>query len=348
MSDETYAEGTILTPSGFIKGYILFDQDGIIEWGKGKKRRKLHQSGLITPLFINGHTHIGDSFLWEKHKQLPRNIKELVAPPDGLKHRALQHATDKVLTAGMKTAIQIMKSSGTKTFWDFRENGLKGVKLLQKAIKNSTLHALIMARPNHLEVDKNELIQLLRYTDGIGLSSMNEWSFEDLQTMRGVAQKHSKLFALHVSEQQREDIGKVIELNPDYIIHMTQGTLQDFNQLAQHNIPVVVCPHSNQFFGMKPPFETMKKAGVTIILGTDNAMIQPPNILEEARYLLDTKIYKIEDILSMITYTPRKVLNSKPCIQFPASKLPFVILEPQSLAIKEIVTFTQDGVNHES
>jgi cytosine/adenosine deaminase-related metal-dependent hydrolase len=47
------------------------------------------------------------------------------------------------------------------------------------------------------------------------------------------------------------------------------------------DLPVVVCPRSNMFFGMVPPLARMVKAGVTVALGTDNAMIHQPDLFVE-------------------------------------------------------------------
>ena len=65
---------------------------------KGTSPKKPICKGLIVPTFVNAHTHIGDSFIKKKHIKLPRNIEELVGPPNGLKHRLLNVASDKEIS----------------------------------------------------------------------------------------------------------------------------------------------------------------------------------------------------------------------------------------------------------
>jgi cytosine/adenosine deaminase-related metal-dependent hydrolase len=51
---------------------------------------------------------------------------------------------------------------------------------------------------------------------------------------------------------------------------------------------------------------------INILIGTDNAMINQPDILEELKFL-KFRYKKIDffDLLNMTTYNPRKVLNLK-------------------------------------
>ena len=87
-----FVSGEILTDIGFKSGYIGFEKEKIVETGKGNPPKKPICKGLIVPTFVNAHTHIGDSFIKEKGIDLPKNIKDLVAPPDGLKHRLLHES----------------------------------------------------------------------------------------------------------------------------------------------------------------------------------------------------------------------------------------------------------------
>ena len=85
-----YIDGKILTKTGFQKGYIIVSENQIqdIQFGTCPKSSKL--KGLITPSFVNMHTHLGDAFIANKPIELPHDIQQLVAPPDGLKHRLLK------------------------------------------------------------------------------------------------------------------------------------------------------------------------------------------------------------------------------------------------------------------
>ncbi|HEX08628.1 MAG TPA: hypothetical protein ENG38_02320, partial [Thermoplasmatales archaeon] len=69
-----------------------------------------------------------------------------------------------------------------------------------------------------------------------------------------------------------------------------------------------------------------------LMLGTDNAMINPPNMIDEIKYLL--KISKgaviLEEILKMSTYMPRKILKQKHDIPKNLEK-GFVVLDKKTL-----------------
>jgi cytosine/adenosine deaminase-related metal-dependent hydrolase len=48
----------------------------------------------------------------------------------------------------------------------------------------------------------------------------------------------------------------------------------------------------------------MKKTGVTILLGTDNAMINTPDMIEEIRLLYKTGLFSLEELLTNISSVP--------------------------------------------
>ena len=82
----------------------------------------------------------------------------------------------------------------------------------------------------------------------------------------------------------------------------------------------------------------MKKSGVDLMLGTDNAMINPPNILEELHFLKKTtRVFSTEELLNMITYTPRKALNLDDCIQGLNGSSNVVVLDKKTLKTSYIV-----------
>jgi cytosine/adenosine deaminase-related metal-dependent hydrolase len=113
---------------------------------------------------------------------------------------------------------------------------------------------------------------------------------------------------------------------------MGASTESDLIRIKQEKIPIVRCPRANAFFHLPVDLLLMQKIGVDLMLGTDNAMISTPNILEEIRFLKKTDShYSDEQLLKMITYTPRKVLNLDDCIQGLYPSCTFVVLERKSL-----------------
>lgn len=326
-----YAEGEILTLEGFVKGYVGFDRQTGLEIGKGSAPQKAFTRGIIVPGFVNAHTHIGDSFIRAKRIPLPRDVKALVAPPDGLKHRLLREASEEEILKGMRISLQEMAAIGTSYFCDFREGGLAGVLQLRKAAKNRPVHPVIFSRPAMMSYDKEELDRLLQNTDGIGVSGISDWQYPDLEKIARHTKGKNKLFALHASEIARENIDKILDLKPDLLVHMVAASESDLISVKQEDIPIVLCPRSYAFYQLKTNIELMKKHHLTLLLGTDNAMINTPDILEEVRLLCKTNMFSLEELLTTITYTPRKALNLDDSIQGLNLLKHFVVLENESL-----------------
>jgi len=345
-----YISGKILKENGFVNGYIGFEKNKILEQRQGKSPVKPICKGLILPSFINFHTHIGDSFISQRKIKLPKDIEKLVSPPDGLKHRLLKKASEKEVIEGMKKTIGFMMRTGTNLFCDFRENGILGLSKIKKALKPFDISSITLSRPEKIEYKKNEIEKLLEESDGIGLSSITDWDYSSVKKIVQETKRKQKIFALHASERIREDIDLILDLKPNFLIHMTKATEPDFKKVKESNIPIVICPRSNSFFGIKPNYKLLKKTGVEILIGTDNCMISTPNIIEEIKFIRrQTNIFSLEELLNMISISPRKVLNLSPCIPCQNSPADFVVLDPKSLDILyKKVGFIERGMIDES
>jgi len=327
-----YVSGKTLTRDGFKRGYIGFDNHKILDKGVGTPPRKPICDGLIVPTFVNAHTHIGDSFIKEKDVKLPKKIEELVAPPNGLKYKLLNQASEEDIIDGMQKSIREMKKTGVSHFCDFRENGTKGISQLKKALENTNVSSLILSRPQGLIYDNNEMKLLLKNSDGIGASSIVDWNYSELKKVAKHAKKKGKTFAIHASERIREDIELILDLKPDFLVHMVKATESDLIRAKDANIPIVVCPRSNTFFGLKPNIKMMKKIGIDIMIGTDNAMLNTPSVLDEIKYIrsISTEFTKWE-LLQMTTYIPRKALNLDADILKLNSPAEFLVLDKKYL-----------------
>jgi cytosine/adenosine deaminase-related metal-dependent hydrolase len=330
--------GEILTKNGFNKGYIGFKNNKIIEISDKYPKKKPMIKGLIIPSLINSHTHIGDYFIKKLKKNLPRDINKLVAPPNGLKHKLLNKTSDEKIIQGMKESIKIMLNNGISKFIDFRENGLSGIDLLKKTISNyKNIKPIILSRPNHLEYNKEEINNILKNSQGIGLSSITDFDYSEIKKIAKHTKIKKKIFSIHASERIRENIDQILDLKPDFIIHMNNATESDLIRVKENNIPIVICPRSNAFFKLKINYEKMEKLNINLMLGTDNAMITQPNILKELEYYKKiSKNNSIEKLLNMITYNPRKALNLEyNILDFKLLK-EFTILDKETLKIIKI------------
>lgn len=322
-----YVSGLMLTDEGFIEGHIGFEDGRIVEIERGKARSNVAK-GIIVPTIVNAHTHLAD-FLVPLDLSLP--LEQIVAPPNGLKHRMLREIPENRLLKSMRDLARYMLKRGISHFIDFREGGVSGAHLLSR-IKDGTAKPIIFGRPSHLEFIREEVDEILRVADGIGVSAISDWNYSVLEDLASYVREKKKRFALHASEIVREDIDKILDLKPSYLVHMTVATDSDFELCAQENVPIVVCPRSNLLFGRIPPIDRMIKKGVRIALGTDNAMFSLPDMFTEldfaGRILRYQGIRKIDDVLIMAFKTGREIIGLKGFSGFtPGELCDFMVIE---------------------
>ena len=140
---------------------------------------------LLIPGLINSHTHIGDSIA--KDVALNKNTDSKIHPVFGIKQKILKETKPKVLSHFMRKTVKSMLKKGITTFVDFREGGLEGVLLLQKALSDLPIRAIILGRiefyQSKNQIKKNvafpksnldQLESLLKNCDGLGISGSNE------------------------------------------------------------------------------------------------------------------------------------------------------------------------------
>lgn len=298
----------ILTEEGLERGYLRLEEDTLAEvcWGDAPVEAA---KAVILPAFVNAHTHIGDTVAYPAPKG---TVKEIVGP-DGYKHRVLRSRSSDSKTAAMKTAVETMRSSGISLFGDFREEGVEGIRSFKNALRDGWPKALVFGRPKGPEPARGEIDALLRDCDGLGLSAISDLPYDVLKTMSRKAHAAGKLFAIHASEAARENIDSILELNPDFLVHMCKATDEDLHKCRDNGIPVVVCPSSNHFFGIDPDIPRLLRSGLNVGLGTDNGMVVRPDMFEEMRtaYSLsstDAEVTPLEIVL-LATFGGRKVLN---------------------------------------
>jgi cytosine/adenosine deaminase-related metal-dependent hydrolase len=312
------ASGMLLTDDGFIEGHVLFERGKTVEVIEGRASRPDFE-GIITPTLVDAHTHLADAIV---PIDLNLSLEELVAPPDGLKHRILRSAALSRLERSIFRLDRFMFSRGVSRYIDFRECGIEGARLSRR--RGKVPMASIMGRPNGLDFDEEEVDAILDVTDGIGVSSISDWDYSALWALAARTRSRGKRFAVHVSERVREDIGKVLDLHPSFVVHMTTATREDIEACASEKVPMVVCPRSNLFFGRVPPLAEMLRIGATIAIGTDNAMLGLPDMLVEmefvARVLRLQGVKDVRPVLTMATANGRKLLNEKIPISIESGK----------------------------
>ncbi len=267
--------GTVITPEGPVKGYVLVENGSVKEVVEGRCPETSVSKGIIMPPLVNGHSHCADCGV-----SVPKNIdlKNLVGP-GGLKHRYLSETSEEILSDNIRKYSEVSRSNGIGTFIDFREGGAEGCRLLRETVPD----AFIMGRPVSDKFNTDEIDEILKVADGIGISGIDDMPYAYIESVADYVQSKGRMFAIHASEGKRDDIDKIMALAPSFVVHMASAAKKDLLRCADEDVPIVVCPRSNRFFGLTPPLALMEDCGNRKILGTDNAMLCSPDLREEAR-----------------------------------------------------------------
>jgi cytosine/adenosine deaminase-related metal-dependent hydrolase len=289
---------------------------------------------LLIPGFVNCHTHIGDSIA--KDVTLNSSVDKRIHPVSGAKPIILKNTNKNYLASFMKNSCHSMLNKGITTFVDFREGGIEGVLLLKQVLSELPLRSFILGRlefyQGPIEIKKNiplprhkmdELTELLKKCDGIGVSGANENSSSVLNYYSSTP----KIRAIHSSETKqsvsiskkitgKSETVRALNLKPHFLVHMTHASSNDIRTAAKRTHGIVICPRANAALAEGiPDIELMKKAGCTIALGTDNVMINSPDMFREMDYLwkvtmgIHKKRINPKEILKMATVNGGKILR---------------------------------------
>ncbi|MCE2507282.1 MAG: amidohydrolase family protein [Nitrosopumilaceae archaeon] len=292
------------------------------------------QGLLLIPGFINAHTHIGDSI--GKDVTLDSSVDKKIHPVFGAKSKILKNTPPENLTNFMKNTCHSMIRKGITTFVDFREGGLDGVLLLKKTLSEIPIRSIILGRldfyQDPTEIKKNlpiskekaqELPKILQKCDGIGVSGANENSNSVLNHYS----KTSKIRAIHSSETKqsvsrskkmtgKSETIRALSLKPHFLVHMTHASKSDLHVAAKKIRGIVICPRANSALAEGiPDITLMQKAGCTLALGTDNVMVNSPDMFREMDYLwkvtmgIHKKRINPKEILKMSTVNGGKILK---------------------------------------
>ncbi len=265
-----------------------------------------NQNFLMIPGLINSHIHIVDNFA--KEMGFNRNLIEVVAPPNGLKHKLLKTTSKETKINGIKNAVLEMLSGGITFFIDFRERGVEGINLLKEALKNLPIPNLIFGR----FTSATEIEQIFKLADGIGLASYKKISPIMKKELRKFKEEYNKQIACHSAEFSRDKslINEIFhDKIIDIVIHGTKYLKEDLELIKKKKISLVLCPRCNGYFGIGfPPIIDLIKLKIPISLGTDNLMVNNTDLFEEMRYL-----YRISRVLGKsdkgIKLTSRELLK---------------------------------------
>lgn len=303
----TIANGIILKGQDLlpVRENIVVEDGRIIEISKDANEGKIIDVGgsVVCPSFINGHVHIGDSIIKDEGYGL--TLSEMVKPPNGVKHVALSKASDDELIGAMKDSMWDMVYSGTTHFIDYREGGIEGVKLLREASKDIPIKPIILGRDDSFYGDdpdlgkvKTAIRKLLKVADGIAPSGFGEITSEVADLIVEECNRQDKISSIHVGESESNqieslntygvsEIGKGIKSDFNQLVHLTNPKSDDLTSVAKSNQNVVVCPRANATLNVGvAPLNRMLDLGIRPLIGTDNVMLNSPNMLRELEFTL--------------------------------------------------------------
>lgn len=255
--------------------------------------RRLDLTGkLICPMFVDAHTHVGDT--GAKELGIGLSHAASVIPPDGLKHRFLRSVDPDQLTQMMRVGLIDMLQSGVIACADFREQGLAGAQALRQAAVDLPLHVVILGRMDEGASPAEQERQahaLLAIADGLGVRDVEAYPAALLHRLRAHYPDH--VFAVHAAESAtaqteslaatgRTQVARLLDWRPDLLIHLVHATPDDLAALAATGVYGVACPRSNGILGVGfPNLVHWRRSGVRFALGTDNVMFVAPDMLRE-------------------------------------------------------------------
>lgn len=327
------------------KGYVEIENGRIKGAGAGNYKgsgKKLDARGfLIMPGFINAHTHIADSI--GKDIAAGHRLDARVHPVFGAKKKILQKSQPEHLKAFIRNSAISMMKKGIVAFADFREDGPEGVRLLKEAIAGLSIKCVALGRTDYYSNPKDaaglpagameQSQQVLKISDGLGISGANENTDAALAQYRQLVGK--KLVAIHVAESKetaefskthtgRSEVDRVMEyLKPDFVVHMTNSTEDEISLVAKNRIGIVVCPRANGVLGAGiPKVAQMLRQGCLVAIGTDNVMLNSPDILRELDYIwkasraTEGEMIEPRQLLKMATVNAAQILRlNSGCIE---------------------------------
>ena len=332
------------------KGYIAI-KNGIIEKvGTGKYIGKSNENTfecrdiLVIPGFINAHTHIGDSI--GKDIGVESTFESRIHPVHGIKNKILKRSERKHLVDFMRSSAISMMKKGIVAFADFRESGLHGIEQITEATSGLSIKSIVLGRLEHYydvsrDFEKNPKIPqevtesingILNICEGLGISGANENTNNSLNEYRNIVRKRSLkkkyLLGIHASESPdtekksitvtgKSEVQRIIaNLSPNFIVHLTNASDVDIKLVAQKKIEIVVCPRANASLGVGiPKIAKMLNYGCCVAIGTDNIMINSPDMFRELDYIwkitrtLENCAIPAREILKMATVNGGRILG---------------------------------------
>jgi cytosine/adenosine deaminase-related metal-dependent hydrolase len=325
-----------------------WDSDTVSAIDRVSPARVLEKGALVViPGLYNSHTHMGDSCLPDGATGL--TLEQGFFRPNGFKYRKLAAMSREDHLPHVVNHLRYMARSGTVGHIDFREQGPYGSELLREASRITGIDSVILGQFSGVPLDEaalnanasglppdalRELGEILAAADGFSESTMNDLTDSAWGEIRALTGKLGKLRAIHCLENEgyrdvslrrtsRGDLVRAIELyDPHLIVHMTVASDAEVALLASSGKTAALNPRANANLGLPmPPVRALMDSGANLVLGTDNGLLNSPNMFAELDFTYKLAKSQYGDalrpdplaILKMATSNIRGVLGPDRC-----------------------------------
>ncbi len=250
---------------------------------------------IVIPGFVDAHTHIADCGAKDLAVGLP--TVEAVSPPDSVKYSYLRDLSPAELVRVMHHGAREMLAAGIAMFADFREGGAVGTMLLQEAVSELPIKAVVFSEPTTSPQEWSHYLsetgKISKTADGIGIGDITQLTDDQLTALKCTLDARGSKLAVHIAETKkaqqasckqwdRSEVKRILEVSPDLLVHMTNASSDDIDATAATGVPVVCCPRTNCILGDGiPPLYDLWRVGIPLSLGTDNFMFTSPNMFRE-------------------------------------------------------------------
>ena len=259
----------------------------------------------------------------------------------------LRDTSEKILLDSIVQHHNYMAQCGTVGHIDFREQGVLGSMILKKASAQSGMRSISLGQFSESpftakELDDNiaslsdfnrlELEDLLNAADGFSESTINDLTDPAWVEIREQTDLKNKIRAIHCLENENYrdaslrisgigDLDRALKVfDPHLIVHMTVANDDEIELARKSKASFVVNPRANASLGLPlPPISKLLDSGINLLLGTDNGMLNSPNIFAELDFTY--KVCKSQygdaikpdpvDILKMATRNIGNFFNKK-------------------------------------
>lgn len=291
--------------------HLRVEGDRITALGLGAPCNTLEAGALVVmPGMLNAHTHMGDSCLPDGATGM--SLEQGFFRPDGYKYRQLAKQTRPDHLAQITAHLRYMARTGTVAHVDFREQGPYGSTLLREASQATGVRSVILGQFANLpfnvaQLARNadaldvsalaELEEILSVADGFSESTMNDLTDQAWRQIHTATEVHAKLRAIHVLENAsyrdtsmavagRGDLIRALDLYaPHLLIHATVANADEIALLSKNHSNVALNPRANANLGLPaPPIAALLESGANLLLGTDNGLLNSPNLFAELDY----------------------------------------------------------------